>query len=76
MPLFHYFTSTFGSTFFLLLKYIYLPCDYKLEARFFIHYFIRLGFLDGFTVFLVLKTQAYVVLTRYIKLWLLNSDMK
>ena len=48
----------------------------KLEARFFIHYFIRLGFLDGFTGFLVAKTQAYGVLTRYIKLWLLNSDMK
>ena len=48
----------------------------KPGARFFIHYFIRLGFLDGFTGFLVAKTQAYGVLTRYIKLWLLNSDMK
>ena len=48
----------------------------KPGARFFIHYFIRLGFLDGFTGFLVAKTQAYGVLTRYIKLWLLNSEMK
>ncbi|MGJ8762192.1 glycosyltransferase family 2 protein [Polaribacter sp. R2A056_3_33] len=45
----------------------------KPSARFFIHYFIRLGFLDGFTGFLVAKTQAYGVLTRYIKLWLLNN---
>jgi len=48
----------------------------KPGARFFIHYFIRLGFIDGFTGFLVAKTQAYGVLTRYIKLWLLNSEMK
>ena len=48
----------------------------KPAARFFIHYIIRLGFLDGFTGFLVAKTQAYGVLTRYIKLWLLNSEMK
>ena len=48
----------------------------KPGARFFIHYFIRLGFLDGFTGFLVAKTQAYGVLTRYIKLWLLNSKLE
>ena len=48
----------------------------KPAARFFIHYIIRLGFLDGFIGFLVAKTQAYVVLTRCIKLWLLNSEMK
>ena len=48
----------------------------KPAARFFIHYIVRLGFLDGFTGFLVAKTQAYGVLTRYIKLWLLNSEMK
>jgi glycosyltransferase involved in cell wall biosynthesis len=45
----------------------------KPAARFFIHYVIRLGFLDGFTGFLVAKTQAYGVLTRYIKFWLLNK---
>ena len=48
----------------------------KPAARFFIHYAIRLGFLDGFTGFLVAKTQAYGVLTRYIKLWLLNSKLE
>jgi glycosyltransferase involved in cell wall biosynthesis len=48
----------------------------KPAARFFIHYVIRLGFLDGFTGFLVAKTQAYGVLTRYIKLWLLNSKLE
>ncbi|PQJ73527.1 glycosyltransferase family 2 protein [Polaribacter butkevichii] len=48
----------------------------KPTARFFIHYFIRLGFLDGFTGFLVAKIQAYGVLTRYIKLWLYNRKIK
>ena len=48
----------------------------KPPARFFIHYIIRLGFLDGFTGFLVAKTQAYGVLTRYIKLWMLNKGIK
>lgn len=45
----------------------------KPPARFLIHYFVRLGFLDGFAGFLVAKTQAYGVLTRYIKLWLINN---
>jgi glycosyltransferase involved in cell wall biosynthesis len=48
----------------------------KPPVRFFIHFFMRLGFLDGFTGFLVAKTQAYGVLTRYIKLWSLNNGMK
>ncbi|WP_299014233.1 glycosyltransferase family 2 protein [uncultured Polaribacter sp.] len=47
----------------------------KPAARFFIHYIIRLGFLDGFVGFLVAKIQAYAVLTRYVKLWLLNRKM-
>ncbi|MEO9572007.1 MAG: glycosyltransferase family 2 protein [Polaribacter sp.] len=47
----------------------------KPPVRFFIHYIVRLGFLDGFTGFLVAKTQAYGVLTRYIKLWSLNNKM-
>ncbi|WP_298767424.1 glycosyltransferase family 2 protein [uncultured Polaribacter sp.] len=45
----------------------------KPPARFLIHYLVRLGFLDGFAGFLVAKTQAYGVLTRYIKLWLINN---
>ena len=48
----------------------------KPAVRFFIHYIIRLGFLDGFIGFLVAKTQAYGVLTRYIKLWFLNKGIK
>ena len=45
----------------------------KPPARFCIHFFIRFGFLDGFSGFVFAKTQAYGVLTRYIKLWLLNN---
>ncbi|MGK0412506.1 MAG: glycosyltransferase involved in cell wall biosynthesis [Polaribacter sp.] len=48
----------------------------KPPARFVIHYFIRLGFLDGFPGYIFAKTQAYGVYTRYIKLWLLNKDSK
>ncbi len=46
----------------------------KPPARFFIHFIVRLGFLDGFTGVLVAKTQAYGVLSRYIKLWHLNKE--
>ena len=48
----------------------------KPPIRFFIHYVIRLGFLDGFAGFIIAKTQAYGVLTRYVKLWLLSKKMK
>ena len=48
----------------------------KPPARFFIHYVIRLGFLDGFAGLILAKTLAYSVLTRYIKLWLLNKGIK
>ncbi len=44
-------------------------------ARFVIHYFIRLGFLDGFAGFIFAKTQAYGVLTRYVKLWIMNKGI-
>ena len=47
----------------------------KPPVRFFIHYVVRLGFLDGFAGFLIAKTQAYGVLTRYVKLWLFNRNM-
>ncbi|MGJ8742961.1 glycosyltransferase family 2 protein [Polaribacter sp.] len=47
----------------------------KPPARFIIHYFIRLGFLDGFPGYIFAKTQAYGVYTRYIKLWLLNKGI-
>lgn len=48
----------------------------KPPARFFIHYFIRLGFLDGFPGYIFAKAQAYGVYTKYLKLWLLNKDIK
>ena len=47
----------------------------KPPARFVIHYFIRLGFLDGFAGFVFAKTQAYGVFSRYIKLWLFNRGI-
>ncbi len=48
----------------------------KPPARFFIHYIIRLGFLDGFEGIILAKTLAYSSRTRYIKLWLLNKGIK
>ena len=48
----------------------------KPPARFAIHYFIRLGFLDGFPGFVIAATQSYGVLTRFIKLWLLRRNLK
>ena len=48
----------------------------KPPARFVIHFFIRLGFLDGFPGFVVAVTQSYGVLSRYTKLWLLRNNMK
>lgn len=47
----------------------------KPPVRFFVHYVVRLGFLDGFSGFLIAKTHAYGVLTRYIKLWLFNQKI-
>jgi glycosyltransferase involved in cell wall biosynthesis len=48
----------------------------KPPVRFFIEYFIRLGFLDGFPGFVLAVTQSYGVLARYIKLWLINNNLK
>ena len=48
----------------------------KPPVRFIIHYFIRLGFLDGFPGFIISVVQSYGVLTRYIKLWLLKKNMR
>ena len=45
----------------------------KPAARFLIHFIIRFGFLDGSTGFLVAKTQAYGVYSRYKKLKDLNK---
>jgi glycosyltransferase involved in cell wall biosynthesis len=46
----------------------------KPPARFFIHFVIRLGFLDGFSGFIFAKAQAYGVYSRYVKLRLLNKN--
>lgn len=48
----------------------------KPTARFVKHYFIKLGFLDGYAGLIFAKTQAYGVLTRYVKLWLINQKKK
>ena len=48
----------------------------KPPVRFFIHYVVRLGFLDGFAGFVIARTQAYAVLSRYLKLWLLKKNLK
>lgn len=48
----------------------------KPSARFFIHYVVRLGFLDGLAGLILSKTQANAVFTRYVKLWLLNKGIQ
>ena len=45
----------------------------KPTVTFIIHYFIRLGFLDGSSGFLISKIKAYGVLDRYMNLWCLNN---
>ncbi|MCF6212673.1 MAG: glycosyltransferase family 2 protein [Flavobacteriaceae bacterium] len=47
----------------------------KPPFKFFIHYFIRLGILDGFPGFIISVVLAYGVLARYIKLWLLKHNL-
>lgn len=48
----------------------------KPSARFFIHYLIRFGFLDGFPGYLFAKVQAYGVYARYIKLLQMKKNAK
>lgn len=45
-------------------------------ARFIKHYFIKLGFLDGFYGFIISFALSYGVLVRYIKLWSLKHKYK
>ncbi len=42
--------------------------------RFFSHYILRLGLLDGFPGFVLATHHAYGVFTRYVKLWMLNKN--
>ena len=44
--------------------------------RFFKHYIVQLGFLDGFRGFIVSFTYSYTVFMRYVKLWLLHHNLK
>ncbi len=44
--------------------------------RFFKHYILGLGFLDGFPGFILAIVRSYGVLSRYLKLWLLNNNLK
>ena len=48
----------------------------KPTYRLFSHFILKKGFLDGYTGLVLSITQAYAVLTRYIKLWLLNKGVK
>jgi len=48
----------------------------KPSARFIKHYIIKLGFLDGFAGFVLSIILAFGVFLRYLKLWLLNNNIK
>jgi glycosyltransferase involved in cell wall biosynthesis len=48
----------------------------KPPFRIFSHFILRKGFLDGYAGLVLSTTQAYAILTRYIKLWLLNRGVK
>lgn len=48
----------------------------KPTYRLFSHFILKKGFLDGYTGLVLSITQAYAVLTRYMKLWLLNKNTK
>jgi glycosyltransferase involved in cell wall biosynthesis len=39
------------------------------------HYFLQLGFLDGFVGFTIAYLRSYVIFMRYIKLWLLRRGI-
>lgn len=49
---------------------------FKPFYRFISHYILRLGFLDGFPGFVLAAHHAHGVLTRYVKLWMLNKNVK
>jgi len=49
---------------------------FKPIFRFINHYFLRLGFLDGFQGFFIASFYAYTIFTRYVKLWIINKGLK
>jgi len=48
----------------------------KPKFRFFVHYILKLGFLDGFQGFIIAMIQSYGVFVKYVKLRLLNKGLK
>ena len=48
----------------------------KPAFRFFKHFVLKRGFLDGFQGFMISFVYSYTVFMRYVKLWLLNRNLK
>jgi len=48
----------------------------KPKSRFFIHYILRLGFLDGLVGFIIALTQSYGIFIKYVTLYLLKKGKK
>ena len=49
---------------------------FKPKFRFIVHYFIKLGFLDGFRGFIIAVLQSYGVFVKYVSLFLKNKQIK
>lgn len=48
----------------------------KPAFRFFKHFVLKRGFLDGFQGFMISYVYSYTVFMRYVKLWLLHRNLK
>ncbi|MFZ3274724.1 MAG: glycosyltransferase family 2 protein, partial [Lutibacter sp.] len=48
----------------------------KPAFRFFKHFVLKRGFLDGFQGFMISYMFGYTVFMRYVKLWLLHRNLK
>ncbi len=48
----------------------------KPTFRFFKHFVLKRGFLDGFQGFMISFVYGYTVFIRYVKLWLLHKNLK
>ncbi|MEN8187742.1 MAG: glycosyltransferase family 2 protein [Bacteroidota bacterium] len=48
----------------------------KPPFRFIKHFILQRGFLDGFQGFMISSVYSYTVFMRYVKLWLLNHNLK
>jgi glycosyltransferase involved in cell wall biosynthesis len=49
---------------------------FKPKSRFLIHYFIKLGFLDGFRGFIIAVLQSYGIFIKYVALYLKTRNIK